>query len=89
MTSDRRLRVAYLGNLYHHKTESMGFFVDLLQEHFDVDFYWGLPRNQCREIDAAKVIGGRYDVVLCWQVMLRPGVLRQMAPRGNALMVPM
>lgn len=85
----KKRRIAYLGNLFHQRTRSMEFFVELLQERHEVDFYWGLPKNQCREIDLHAIRERGYDGLVCWQVMLPPRELARAVPPRNVIMVPM
>ena len=38
-------KIASIGHSFHQKTKSTQFFIDVLLEFYEIDFYWSLPMN--------------------------------------------
>ena len=82
------MRIAFVGNLFHRKTRSSQFFLTLLQQRYTVDDYWGLPRNNLKEINKKALFETDYDAVVIWQVKFSPEELAYSRCR-NVIIVPM
>lgn len=84
-----RTRLVYVGHSHHVQTGSSQFFVDLLQQHFDVvridDESWipGRPPLKAEVINAHEP-----DIVVFWQLVLRHRELRRLKCR-NVVWAPM
>jgi glycosyltransferase involved in cell wall biosynthesis len=81
--------IAFIGNLFHKKTLSQRFFLDILTSYFDtIDYYYGLPRNDLAEIDFDEIISKGYDTVILYQVMPTKEILQRLSS-SNIVFVPM
>lgn len=81
-------RIAFVGNLFHQKTGSSAFFIEILEKYFTIDFYWGYPRTGYAEIDKSALFGRPYDAIVMWQAKFAVDQLRNSRCQ-NIILIPM
>jgi hypothetical protein len=88
ITNKKSGNIAFVGNLFHKKTQSTEFLIDILRNRYNIDFYFGLPRNQLKEINFSELESKRYDSIIFLQVMPDPPQMTRLKC-NNIIMIPM
>lgn len=70
-------KVLFLDMVYHSKTKSSLFIIELLKEHYIVDVHYYETRVAVIN-DMYNVLDQEYDFLVCWQVMPEDYVLAQL-----------
>jgi glycosyltransferase involved in cell wall biosynthesis len=82
-------KIAFIGNLFHKKTLSSQFFAKILNKYFEVEFYYGLPRNNLKEIKFDEISSQKYDYIILWQVMPNINILNTYFDANQIIFIPM
>jgi GT2 family glycosyltransferase len=81
------MRIAFIGHVYHQKTGSSRFWIDLLERHATVEQWFGEPGSDATRGWAAEFDESRYDVIVVWQLHEAFDLLSGRHP--NVIFVPM
>jgi hypothetical protein len=82
------LKVIFIGNAYHKKTQSHQFFTEILAQEFTVDYYAVHSEKKNPYLSPPIVDNIFYDVVIFWQVKPDKNLLKNIAYR-KILFFPM
>jgi hypothetical protein len=78
----------YIGHSFHQKTRSTEFFIEILKNHFDIEFLWTLPRLATMEIKNSGVLFKDYDAIIMFQILPHVNELKQFKCQ-NITLIPM
>lgn len=78
----------YIGHFFHKKTQSTKFFIDILEKHYSIDFFWTSPFHATVEILNSDLIEKEYDFIVFFQIILLPTHLDKFKCR-NLIIIPM
>lgn len=81
-------KIAFVGHSFHRKTASVNFFIDLLLEHYQIEFYWSLPGSYKSDLRTFDLENKPYHAVIFFQILPTPGELEPIMSR-NIILVPM
>jgi len=81
-------KLLYLGHSLHAKTQSTQFLVSLLKERHDVEMFGFDPyKADFKSLEILK--GKRFRILVCFQVMLPPAILKKYIDYEKAVLFPM
>ena len=80
-------KIAYVGLRVHLKTKSTQFFINILKQYFEVDFFWDFGDTPEDETNK-NAFRDAYEAVLCFQIMPNPKKLRESVCQ-NIILIPM
>ena len=82
------MKIAFIGHSFHQKTKSTQFFIDILKEHYDVDFYWTLPSLYQAELPTFGINATDYKALLFFQILPTEEELKSFRCK-NIVLIPM
>lgn len=62
-------KIAYIGHSFHQKTKSTKFFIDILLNYYNVDFYWTLPLKYKSDFEMFELDKKEYRALLFFQIL--------------------
>lgn len=81
-------KIAFIGHSFHQKTGSDQFFIDLLLEYYEIEFYWSLPGSYKSDLKSFDLQNRNYHAVIFFQILPTPDELQFVMSR-NIILVPM
>ncbi len=81
-------RIAYIGHSFHQKTLSTQFFIENLQKHYEIDFFWTLPFKCKLDMQSFNLNKTDYHAIVSFQIMPAPIELSRLDCK-NIILIPM
>jgi len=81
-------KIAYIGHSFHQKTLSTQFFIENLEEHYVIDFFWTLPFKCKLDMQNFKLNKTDYHAIVFFQIMPAPKELEKLNCK-NIVLIPM
>lgn len=78
-------KMLLIAHAFHQKTKSNGFLIDLFSPTYDISFCHLEPDEIDVRAMLAPFIGTRFDLVVCWQMILPAGLLKALACPRNVI----
>ncbi|DAB29050.1 MAG TPA: hypothetical protein CFH84_11600 [Sulfurimonas sp. UBA12504] len=81
-------KIASIGHSFHQKTKSTQFFIDVLLEFYEIDFYWSLPMNYKADLKLFDLENKDYHALIFFQILPTAEELQQCLCK-NIVLIPM